>query len=60
MTQSMTSEHWYKVIFEALETGGGIERIVEDISRNLHIPVAVIDAYGKIIVDAYTPVFSGN
>lgn len=60
MTQSMTSEHWYKVIFEALETGGGIERIVEDISRNLHIPIAVIDAYGKTIVDAYTPVFSGN
>ncbi len=46
-------EEYYKIIFEALEKGGGIEKVIETIAGDTGMPIALMDPYGEILADSY-------
>lgn len=54
MAKENGMEQCYKVIFEALEKGGGIGTVIGTIACGLQVPVAVVDPYGEILADSYT------
>ncbi len=54
LAKEKRAEQCYRIIFEALEKGGGIEKIIKTIACGLQVPIVIVDPYGKNIVDAYT------
>ncbi len=58
MAKGKKEEHCYRIVFEALEQGGDIEKTIKTAAHGLQVPAAVVDPYGEIIADAYTTLLS--